>query len=124
MALSRKDLDKKLGMVTGELIREKGYISYVDVFQKLGYLSKEDYESWRMKKVPYLEKSIKVNLGKIKSILDSVRKNSVNGKLKQSTTAYKSWGKGTKIDLQFSKSGDKWLEELYSTHFIKNKNSL
>lgn len=33
MALSIKDLEKKLNSITGELIPEKGYISYIDVFQ-------------------------------------------------------------------------------------------
>jgi hypothetical protein len=106
-------------LVTGPLLREKGYISYVDVFMKLGYLHPKDYENWRRKRVPYLEKVIKVNLGSINFVMKAIRKNSLNGKLKPSWTAYKSWGKGRKIDLRFSKSGDENVEKLYATHFVK-----
>ncbi len=119
--MNRKDLHKKLSNVTNELIREKGYISFVDVFIKLGYLDVKDYELWRMKKIPYLEKVIKINLGKINFIMKSIRKNSINGKLKQSWTGYKSWGKGNKIFLRFSKSGEENIEKLYATQFVKQK---
>jgi len=122
MALSRKKLQSKLSTVTSELLKEKGYISFVDVFIKLGYLDPKDYENWRMKRVPYLERVIKINLGKINFIMKTVRRNSLHGKLKPSWTGYKSWGKGRKIDLRFSKFGDPNVEKLYATHFVK-KNS-
>jgi len=32
-------------------LKEKGYISFVDVFLKLGYLAKSDYEDWRFRRV-------------------------------------------------------------------------
>lgn len=119
--MNRKDLHKKLSAVTGELIREKGYICFVDVFMKLGYLDVKDYELWRMGKIPYLEKAIKVNLMRINFIMKSVQKNSINGKLKPSWTGYKSWGKNKKEFLRFSKSGEENIEKLYATHFVKAK---
>ena len=123
MALSRKKLQSKLSTVTSELLKEKGYISFVDVFIKLDYLDPKDYENWRMKRIPYLERVIKINLGKINFIMKTVRRNSLHGKLKPSLTGYKSWGKGRKIDLRFSKFGDPNVEKLYATHFVK-KNSV
>ena len=123
MALSRKKLQSKLSTVTSELLKEKGYISFVDVFIKLGYLDPKEYENWRMKRVPYLERVIKINLGKINFIMKTVRRNSLHSKLKPSWTGYKSWGKGRKIDLRFSKFGDPNVEKLYATHFAK-KNSV
>ena len=95
---------------TGPLLKEKGYISYVDVFMKLGYLDLKDYEDWRRKGIPYLEKVIKVNLARINFVMKAIRQNSLNGKLKPSWTSYKSWGKGRKIDLRFSKSGEGNIE--------------
>ena len=74
MALNRKQLQSKLSTVTSELLKEKGYISFVDVFMMLGYLDPKDYENWRMKRVPYLERVIKVNLGKINFIMKTVRR--------------------------------------------------
>lgn len=54
----------------------------------------EDYTNWRMKRVPFLEKVIKVNLSTISFIMKEVRRNSINIVLKQSFTVYLSWGKG------------------------------
>ena len=120
--MNNKDLIRKLGTVSGKLLKAKGYISFVDIFMELGYLNLKDYENWRMKKIPYLEKVIKINLNKINLIMKSVRKNSLNGKLKASWTHYKSWGKGTKKTLRFSKTGGENIEKLYSTHFMKSQN--
>jgi hypothetical protein len=116
--LNRKELQKRLGPVTSELLREKGYISFVDVFIKLEYLDLKDHDLWRMKKIPYLEKAIKLNPGKINFIMKTVRKNSLHGQLKFSWTGYKSWGKKKKVFLQFTKSGEKNIEKLYATHFV------
>ena len=118
--MNRQELRKKLGEVTGNLIREKGYITFVDVFMNCGYLDLKDYEAWRMKRIPYLEKVIKVNLGKINFIMKTVRENSRKGNLKESWTAYKSWGRGKKEWLRFSKSGEEAIEKAYATHFVKS----
>ena len=119
--MNRRDLEKKLSPITSGLLRGKGYISLIDVFIGLGYLTKKDVESWRMKRIPYLEKSIKVGLSNITFINKTVRGNCHKGGLRESYTAYKSWGKGAKIDLQFSKSGSKNIEALYSTHWLKRR---
>ena len=103
------------------LLKEKGHISLIDVFIGLGYLTEKDVEAWRMKRIPYLEKNIKVGLGKISFIVQTVRSNCINGKLKERFTSYKSWGKGPKITLQFSKSGQPNIEKVYATHFLKPK---
>jgi hypothetical protein len=100
--MNRKDIEKHLGPITSELLKEKGYISIVDVLMKMGKLSKEDYESWRFKKVPHLEKAIKINLSQTNFLIRKIQENSKNGKLRASKTVYKSWGKGAKKTLQFS----------------------
>lgn len=119
MALNRKQLQSKLSTVTSELLKEKGYISFVDVFMRLGYLDPKDYEDWRMKRVPYLERVIKINLSKVNFIMKTVRRNSLNGNLNPSWTCYKSWGKGATIDLRFSETGELNIEKEYATHFVK-----
>jgi len=123
MSLNRRDLEKKLSPITGTLLKEKGYICMVDVFVKLEYLTDKDVEDWRMKKVPYLEKSIKVGLGKVSFIVKQVQSNCIKGKLKASRTEYRSWGKGKKVPLRFSKSGRQTIEEAYSTHYLKRENA-
>ncbi len=119
MTLNRKQLQTNLSTVTSELLKEKGSISFVDVFMKLGYLDPKEYENWRMKRVPYLERVIKINPGKINFIMKTVRRNSLNGNLTPSWTGYKSWGKGKKSELRFSKTGDPDIEKTYATHFVQ-----
>jgi len=118
--MNRQELEKKLSSFTSELLNEKGYIALVDVFIRLGYLTDKDLDAWRMKRIPYLERAIKVNLGKISFILKTVQGNCIKGKLRESYTSYKSWGKGKKVTLQFSKSGKANIEKIYTTHFLKN----
>ena len=121
MARNRQDLLRALSTITSELLKEKGYISFIDVFMKLGYLSKSDYENWRFRRVSPLERVLTVNLSRINFIMKTVRRNSLNGNSKPSMTVYKSWGKGKKTLLQFSKSGDPTIETAYATHFVKPK---
>jgi hypothetical protein len=121
VARNRQDLERALSTITSELLKEKGYLCFVDVFIKLGYLSKSDYENWRFKRVSPLERVLSLNLSRIHFIMKTVRRNSVNGHLKPSMTVYKSWGKGKKTLLQFSKSGDPRIETAYATHFVKPK---
>ena len=71
--MNRQQIPSKLGTIISELLRQKGYVAVVDVFMKLGYLDSKDYENWRLKRIPYLEKAIKVNLGRISYIMKALR---------------------------------------------------
>ena len=119
MARNRQDLERALSMITSELLKEKGYLSFIDIFMKLGYLSQSDYENWRFRRVPCLERFLTLNLSHINFLMKTVRQNSLNGHLKPSITVYKSWGKSKKTLLQFSKSGNPTIETAYATHFVK-----
>ncbi len=117
--MNRQELLTKLDLAAGRLLREKGYINYPGLFIALGCLDRRDYEAWRFRRVPYLERVIKLNLARISFIMMSVRKNSLSGELKPSRTAYMSWGKGPERQLRFSKSGSAQIEQLWATHFLK-----
>ena len=119
--MNNLDIERKAIDATGVLLQEKGYICAVDIFIKLGYLDVKDYENWRLRKIPYLEKVIKVNLKKIQLVLTAIKRNSQKGNLKPSVTVYKSWGKGASTLLRFSKSGNEKVEALYFTHYVKRK---
>lgn len=123
MARNRQDLERALSPITSELLKEKGYLCFVDIFMRLGYLSPSDYENWRFKRVPYLERVLTLNLPTINFLMKIVRRNSLDGHLTPRMTVYKSWGKSQKVCLQFSKSGDPTIETAYATHFVKPKPS-
>ena len=72
-----------------------------------------------MKRIPYLERVITTSPGKINFVMKTVRTNCRNGHCRESWTGYKSWGKGRKTELRFSKSGETTIERTYATHFLK-----
>lgn len=119
MSLNRDALMKRMNEVFSNLLHEKGYISFVDILMRMEKLKKADYERWRFGKVPCLEQVITLNLAKLNTMLRTLHENARRGGLKPSRTVYKSWGKGPKRLLLFSKSGDPKIEAAYSLHFLK-----
>jgi hypothetical protein len=117
--MNLKQLITHMSSATSHLLREKGYISFVEVLLYMGKLTSEDYEAWRFGKVSCLERVIALNLSQLSFLLRTFRKNSENGGLRPSKTVYVSWGKGPKRSLRFSKFGSPNIEEAYSTHFLK-----
>jgi hypothetical protein len=110
-----------MNQATTELLREKGFVSFVDVLIRMGKLTKEDHDDWRRRRIPYLERVIRLNLSQLSHLLRTLRQNAVKGKLKPSMTVYVSWGKGCKQRLRFSKTGHPRIEEAYATHFVKRE---
>lgn len=116
--MNRRELEKKVNGIAEGLRYEKGYVCPVDLLKELGYLSREDYENWRFGRIHYLEKVCMVNLPKLNLILRKLKAYADSRDLKPSWTAYKKWGKGKKIWLRFSKSGDENIERAYATHYV------
>ena len=100
---------------------EKGFVCAVDLLLQLNYVTKKDYEAWRFGRVDYLEKVCHINLSKLTLINKSIRKYSTELALKNAQTTYYQFGKGAKRKLRFSKSGNKTIEDRYSTHYIDNE---
>jgi hypothetical protein len=119
--VNRAELVSSMNRASSELLREKGFISFVDVLIHMGKLTKKDHESWRMRRIPYLERAIRLNLSQLSHLLRTLRQNAANGHLQPRKTDYVSWGKGHKQPLRFSKSGHPRIEEAYATHFVKRK---
>lgn len=105
-----------------QLIWEKGYASPLDLFLKMEKVSPKLVEEWRLGRVPYLERVLHGNLGQFSFIMKEFRKTAREINLKESYTAYMSWGKGSKRPLRFSKSGNDQVERHYSTHYVKLPN--
>ena len=116
--MNNSELEKKINSIVYEVVNQKGYISSIDVLIRLGYLSQTDYENWRRGRIEYLEKVCQVNLGKLTTINRIIRQISGKMKLEPSLTVYNKYGKGPKIRLRFSKSGEVNIEKGYSTHYV------
>ncbi len=119
--MNRAELVSSMNQASSKLLREKGFISFVDVLIQMGRLTKEDHDSWRMRRIPYLERVIRLNLSQLNHLRRTLRQNAVKGHLRPSQTAYVSWGKGPKQPLRFSKSGHPRIEEAYATHFVRRE---
>ena len=100
------------------LLREKGSVAPVELFIRMDLLSPESAEDWRRGRISYLERVIRCNLSKASRILSILRMHAHDSDLKPSLTVYMRWGKGPKVRLRFSKTGDPGVEKAYSTHFV------
>lgn len=116
--MNKLELEKKIRIIISEVTDHNGYVSSSDVLIHLGYLSIKNYENWRRGKIEFLEKVCTVNLGKLSTIVRLIKKISENMRLEPSVTVYNKYGKGPRIRLRFSKSGDINIEKAYSTHYI------
>ena len=96
-------------------------VAPVDVLIEMGNLSQNNHDAWRQGKVPYLERIFEGSLSKANRILRIIGFHAHDLNMVPKITHYHQWGKGKKRDLQFSKSGDKNLEEAYSRHYLWNQ---
>ena len=121
MAINQNELVKAVGSSMYQQIKEKGYATAVDTLMDMHILSKQDYESWRNGRVPYLEKVCNINLKKLDSVLKEMRRYADRNGLKPSFTCYKQWGRKNKptIKLRFSMTGNEYMEKLYATHYVR-----
>ena len=117
--MNRQELQKKVRHTVHQLIWEKGYASPLDLFLKMEKISPKLVEEWRFRRVPNLERVLNGNLGQLSFIMKEFRKMARELNLKESYTAYMSWGKGAKHQLRFSKTGDYQVERHYATHYVK-----
>jgi len=92
-------------------------VAPVDVLVAMDLLAPEKLEDWRRGRVPYLERVINCNLTRLSRLLRILRFHAHDLKLVPSVTAYMRWGKGPKLRLRFTKTGDPGLEEAYARHF-------
>lgn len=118
--MKREEIARRVPLVAAELLAEKGYIAPVDLLMRLEWLTREALESWRFRRVPYLEKVVSGNLSRVNFAMGELRRFAQNMDLRPSWTGYVKWGKGG-TPLRFSRSGLPELERAYATHWVKPK---
>jgi hypothetical protein len=119
--MSRQKIRESVRQCATQLVFEKGYVAPVDLLLKMERISPKQLEDWRFKRIPYLERVTVGNLGKLNKILQDLKEFAKSNELTPSKTVYKSWGKGPKRILRFSKTGNPQMEESYRTHYVKAK---
>jgi hypothetical protein len=106
-------------MVAGNVVSKKGYVSAIDLFLGIGWLTQDKLSDWRKGKIPYLERVVTANLKKISRAMKEFRSWATHSKLKASITIYKH----KSCRLRFSKSGNPNIETAYSTHYVLLKSN-
>ena len=110
----KKKFSQNVASIAGAAISRNGYVSPIDLFVGLGWLTIVKLTDWKMGKVPYLELVITASLGKLSKTMKEFRAWAVHSNLKPSHTVYKH----KSCLLRFSKSGISNIEDAYSTHYI------
>lgn len=101
-----------------QILARDTVVAPVDVLVQMGMLEPKSLEDWHRGRVPYLEKVIDANLTRLSRLLRILRFHTHDLKLVPSVTAYMRWGKGPKLRLRFTKTGDPKLEEAHARHFV------
>lgn len=118
--MNRGTLRTKIPTAMAKLVAERGYASPIDVLVEMGSLSLDDVEQWRWGRIPYLERAISLNLAQLQFLLQQMQVIAQRSEWTASWTAYHTWGRGPHRSLRFSKSGDRFTEKRYSTHFVRS----
>lgn len=116
--MNRAELTRRMRTAAEQVLGAKGYISPVDVLLAMGRLTRENYERWRFRQVPDLDRVLPGSLNEHADFCRALRAHAGELKLKPTRTAYTSWGKGQRRPLRFSKYGNPSIEELFSTHYV------
>jgi hypothetical protein len=119
LATYRQDpLYPRIASAVEDILRCGKIVTPVDVIVVMELLTHEHLDEWRRGRIPYLERVINCNLGRLGRLLRILRFHAHDLNLKPSMTGYMRWGKGPKQRLRFTKTGDPRLEEAYATHFV------
>lgn len=103
-----------------EALHRQHYVSPLDVLVGMSLLEQIHVQDWRKGRIPYLERVIQGNLNKISFAMKCFRSWARKKGLKPSETIYLARTKGSKKELQFSKSGNDQIEKAYRTHYISS----
>jgi hypothetical protein len=82
--MNNDKLREKIIVEANSILKEKHYISLVDIFVAIGVLSSKEYEDWRLGRIPYLERACKINLSKLSFIIKELQLYALENNLKPS----------------------------------------
>ena len=103
------------------ILSKSDVVTPVDVLIQMGNVSQKNFEAWRKGQVPHLERIFEGNLSKANRILRIIGFHAHDLNMIPRQTTYKQWGKGKNRTLQFSKYGNKKIEDAYSRHYLWNR---
>jgi hypothetical protein len=115
---NREAIENRIVNAAEAALARQGYVSAIDVLTGSGMLQSAHVAQWRQGRLDFLERMVQGNLNKISLAMSMFRKWAAAKNLKPSETIYVRSGRGGKINLRFSKSGDPKIEKSYRTHYV------
>jgi hypothetical protein len=108
----------KVSRVVASILTREKIVAPTAVLVGMGLLKPTDLESWQRGQVPYLEYVIDCNLTRLSRLLRILRFHAHDLNLQPKRAEYRRIGARSGPLLRFTKTGDKRLEEAYSTHLV------
>jgi hypothetical protein len=115
--MNDRRLEQRVAAVAEAALSERGFVTAIDVFLGLGWLSPSSEQAWRQGRTPYLERVATANLSKITTAMRCFGAWARRRGLKPSEAAYVARSRGRRT-LRFSKSGNPSIERAYRTHWV------
>ena len=84
----QKDIEKRVISSAENILYQQKHVSCISVLISMGWLKQVHFEDWRRGRVPYLEKVVEANLGKISYAMQCFRKWAITKGLKPSSATY------------------------------------
>lgn len=54
----KKKISQRVATVAGDIVSKKGYVSVIDLFLGIGWLTLDTVIDWKSGKIPYIERTI------------------------------------------------------------------
>jgi hypothetical protein len=108
----------KVERAVAAILKKGKVVAPVDVLVVMGLLAPGQLEDWRRGRIPYLERVIDGNLARLSRLLRILRFHAHDLNLEPSIAVYLRRGRGPRLALRFTKSGNSKLEEAYARHFV------
>lgn len=110
-------MERRVVAAAEAALGDRGYVSAIDVFVGLGWLTVSHVDRWRQGRVEFLERVTTANLHKISAVMPVFRRWATARGLMPSETDYVARTRDRRR-LRFSASGDPAIERAYRTHWV------
>src|SRR5262245_26905212 len=100
---NRRALAARVAKAATDALQKKSYVAPIDVMVGIGWLSESHVLDWRTRRLPFLERGIQANLGKVSEAMRLFADWARLTGLRPSTTEYVA-RTAARERLQFSKS--------------------
>lgn len=111
-------LEQRVVRAAEAALAERKYVTAIDVFVGVGWLTQQRVDDWRKGRVSSLERVVEANLSKLSTAMKHFRRWAQRRGLKPSETVYVARTRGHRRPLRFSVSGKPDIERAYRTHWV------